>query len=131
MTKPIEPRPLSAEERALIEFLLSVEFPGRDELRDQLDRVEVIGICECGCGTVNLNVTGAPVRAATESLIPAEAMAEGLDVLLFARDGLLSSLEFVFYDDNGPEPFPKPSDLRLWMRPAHNPTGSRPPKNST
>jgi len=120
LSKPIEPRPLSKDERALIEFLLSAEFRGRDELRDQLDHVEVVGICECGCGSIDLNVTGAPVRSPTESLIPSEAHTEGLDVLVFARGGVLSLLELVFYDDNAPRPFPKPTDLKLWMRPLPN-----------
>src|SRR5690348_70359 len=63
MTKSIEPRPLSSEERALVEFLLSAEFPGRDELNSQLGVAEVVGICECGCGTVTLAVRGPAARA--------------------------------------------------------------------
>ena len=119
-TKPTEPRPLSTDERTLIEFLLSVEFPGRDELRDQLNHVEVVGICECGCGSIDLNVTGAPARSPTESLVPSEAHTEGLDVLIFTRGGVLSLLELTFYDDKAPRSFPKPSDLKLWMRPLPN-----------
>jgi hypothetical protein len=128
MSKPMEPRPLSTDERALVEYLLSVDFPGRDELWNQLGDVEVVGICECGCGSVDLSVTGTLVRSLAESLIPSEGHAEGLDVLIFARGGVLSLLELVFYDDKAPRPFPKPSDLTLWIRPEPNGQASSQPR---
>jgi len=121
MTQPVNPRPLSAEEKALADFLLSAEFPGRDELRVQLDSVKVVGICECGCGTVELAVEGDVPRSVCREPIPIEAHDDALDVLLFVRDGVLSSLEIVDYKDRRPLPYPRPSDLELWPRPPSKP----------
>ena len=112
--RSIQPRRLASEERALLEFLLSAEFFGREELRAQLPRVEVTGTCECGCGTVDLTVKGQAARAICREPIPVEARGAGLDVLLFVRDGLLSSLEIVSYGDARPLPYPRPGDLSLW-----------------
>lgn len=117
MTKSIEPRPLSPDERALLEFLLSGEFPGREELKSQSKSAEVVGFCECGCGTVNLRVGGAAPQALCKEPIPVEARGNRVDVLLFVRKGLLSSLEIVDHCDTRPLPYPKPSDLSLWVPP--------------
>ena len=113
MTESVPPRPLSSEERVLVEFILRADFPGSEKLREQIDSVEVVGRCECGCGTVNLRVRGASDNRSVEGLLPAEAHGEGVDVLLFARAGFLSCLELVFHDDRLPRPFPSPRDLRL------------------
>ncbi|WP_393073310.1 hypothetical protein [Streptomyces sp. LN704] len=40
----IEPRPLNADERAVLEHILSAEFVGASQLRSQLDRTEVIAV---------------------------------------------------------------------------------------
>lgn len=122
MTRPIKPRSLTLQERSVIEFLLSAEFPGRDELRSQLETVKAVGLCECGCGTVILQVGESGPRATVETPIPIEAYGENVDVLLFARNGFLSSLELVFHDDRLPRPFPKPGDLKLWARESRKPS---------
>lgn len=122
MTQPIKPRSLTSEERSLIEFLLSAEFPGRDELKFQLEAVKAVGVCECGCGTVILQVGESGAPAAEETPIPIEAYGENVDVLLFARNRFLSSLELVFHDDRLPRPFPKPGDLKLWARGPRKPS---------
>jgi hypothetical protein len=49
-------RSLRDDERALLDFLLSADFPGRDELRKQADTASVVGECQCGCGTIELQV---------------------------------------------------------------------------
>ncbi|MEV6425615.1 hypothetical protein [Streptomyces sp. NPDC051662] len=41
---PIDPRPLNADERAVLENILSAEFVGASQLRSQLDRTEVIAV---------------------------------------------------------------------------------------
>ena len=117
MTQTSQPRPLNAEERSLIEFLLSVDFPGRDELRRQLDAVEVVGGCDCGCGSLDLKVGGPAMSSQSESPIPVKAYNDAVEVLLFVRGDLLSYLEFVFMQDTGPMSLPKPSELQLWVRP--------------
>jgi hypothetical protein len=110
-------RELNANEKALIDFLLTADFPGRDELRDQLGQVQVLGDCDCGCGTVSLSVPGAAVRADAREPIPVEAYNEdgSLSVLLFVREGMLASLEIVDYV--GGRGYPTPAKLSLWVPP--------------
>ncbi|HEX4077186.1 MAG TPA: hypothetical protein VHX49_17440 [Candidatus Acidoferrales bacterium] len=86
----------------MVEFILSADFPGSEKLRAQIDLVEVVGRCECGCGTVNLLMKGRGNDQSVEGLLPAEAYGQGVDVLLFARAGFLSCLELVFHDDSLP-----------------------------
>lgn len=128
---PIEPRPLSAEERILLEFLFSAEFSGCEALRSQLDSVTVDGTCECGCGTVSLKVVGSSGKAAVEKTIPVEAYGDLLDVILLVQNGFISSLELVFYDDRLPRLFPNPRDLKLWARPLHKTPMQDPTKTSS
>ena len=52
----IEPRPLSPEERALLDAL--VEPLGREELAEQVARAEVVAHCSCGCRSVGLRSDG-------------------------------------------------------------------------
>jgi hypothetical protein len=111
------PRELKPNERALLEFLLTADFPGRNELREQVGRVQVLWDCDCGCGTINLMVTNPVVRAVAREPIPIEARGANVDVLLFVRDGLLSSLEIVDHGDGRPLAFPSPSTLELWAPP--------------
>jgi len=49
------PRPLTANERALIDFLLQGPL-GRDELRTQAETARVVGTCSCRCPSVWLDV---------------------------------------------------------------------------
>ncbi|CCH17705.1 hypothetical protein [Micromonospora lupini] len=73
MTGDDMPRPLSVIERDVIARLLSVPFPGRDELRAQLPFARVEGRCGCGCVTVNLAVDRAAAPAAVSSSAPVSA----------------------------------------------------------
>lgn len=114
-------RALTPDERALAEFLLSTEFPGRKELVLQLESARVTRECECGCGTVNLAVEDDLPRAVCREPIPVEAHGAGVDVLLFVRKGLLACLEIVHHDDARPQPYPRPSNLRL-RTPPHKST---------
>jgi hypothetical protein len=56
-------------------------------------------------------------------LLPTEAEAgqgeELVQVILFARNGLLESLELVYYSKEPPAQFPDPSQLRLINRLEH------------
>jgi len=117
MTKRILPRALVPGERALLDFLLSSEFPGCEQLKAQIDNLQVTGVCECGCGTVNFSIKGQAARAVCREPIPVEAQGDGIDVLLFVRNGLLSSLEIVMYRNIRSLPYPQPSDLIVWVTP--------------
>jgi hypothetical protein len=120
--KAIDRRPLNPHEKALAEFLLSADFPGREELDQQLASAEAVSLCECGCGTINLRVVGASPRANCREPIPIEAYGDGIEVLLFVRDGLLASLEVVDHGDARPLPYPRPEQLKLWVPPQRKPS---------
>jgi len=49
-------RPLSEREREILDLLLSLEVPGIAELREQAPTAQVVGMCECGCATIDLDV---------------------------------------------------------------------------
>ena len=51
--KHMEPRPLTDRERALLDALLSVEFPNAEELRKQSSEVSVVAACGCGCPSID------------------------------------------------------------------------------
>jgi hypothetical protein len=117
MGKYSKPRELKSTERILLEFLLSAEFPGREELKEQINRTEAVGECDCGCGTIDLAVKPPFRRASVREPIPIEAHGTGVDVLLFVRNGTLLSLEIVDHRDDCPITYPKPDVLELWIPP--------------
>jgi hypothetical protein len=92
------PRGLSAEERALIDFLLSGPL-GDDQLRAQAASARVVTRCSCGCPTVGLTVdTALPesVRQADWIGITARqrtSIAGQILVALHVVDGRLERLE--------------------------------------
>ena len=84
--KPVR-RELKKEEKNLREFLLSAEFPGVAELRAQAAHAVVSGECECGCGTIDLELRSDCSPAQLENRIPVEAWDQSLEVLLFIQFG--------------------------------------------
>jgi hypothetical protein len=130
MAQLSQPRELRPAERAVIEFLLNADFAGRNELKEQLDCVEVVWECDCGCGTVNLRVKGSVGRAFTKEPIPVEANGHGLDVLLFVRGGFLRSLEILDHGDARPLSFPTVDSLTLRTSPAPKWNPPKPPEHS-
>jgi hypothetical protein len=105
-----EARPLTSNERALLDALLSAEFPGVGALREQARDLLARRGCECGCGTLELLPQGNPSRSEATSPAPSEGRvrdALGTEVgglLLFVRHGLLDSLEIYSWDERLPLP---------------------------
>jgi hypothetical protein len=130
MEKLTNSRPLTERERELLEFMLTADFQGKSELKTQVNSAEVSWECDCGCGTVNMEVKEPCIRAATHEPIPVEAYGKGVDVLLFVRQGLLSSLEIVDHGDARPLPYPSANTLQLWV-PPHRAVGDTSAKNSS
>lgn len=112
-----QPRDLLPHERDLLEFMLSIDFPNREELLRQLPSITVWRECDCGCGTIDLTVRDVPVSNVVEK-IAIEAYGNGVDVLLFTRNNQLPSPEIVDHGDNRPLPYPKPSQLNLRLKSA-------------
>ena len=99
-----EPSPLTADERALLEALLSHDFPGVMELREQAQHVLAKRGCRCGCGTIDFASDGSPVpRSGAVNPAPVEGVVMDRDgeevggLILFVGDGLLASLEIYSY----------------------------------
>jgi hypothetical protein len=111
-------RRLSQGERALLDDLLAHDFAGVEPLREQARNVVASTGCGCGCGTINLAPQDQDAPHSTSSS-PAEVEgrvlgADGDDIgglLLFLKDGLLSSLEVYSYDE--PLPLPEPRRV-IW-----------------
>jgi hypothetical protein len=96
-----------------LDFLLSTDFAGAAQLREQAQTAVVTGLCSCGCPTFNVSVDRArcgPAKAAEP--IPVEAASTGpldeppLQLLLFVKEGWLESVELVWYGDQAPQKFP-------------------------
>jgi hypothetical protein len=107
-------RPLTSTERAVLDVLLAVDFPGAAELRAQAPTARVTGRCECGCPTVDLSVDQATPVANVEGRVPIEAdVLEGQagGLVLFVDEGRLSCLEY-WTVDGTPTEFPSPQQIR-------------------
>jgi hypothetical protein len=114
----MQPRPLTAlEARTLVRLLPEGGFEGVMQYRAQAEHCMVHSMCPCGCATINLAVDQelAPrSNALGTPLLPIEGRAEDatgrpLELILFAADGWLSSLEIVYYSDATPREFPDPT----------------------
>lgn len=81
--RPELPRALLVEEREMLVAMLERgDFPGRDELLAQVETVEVVRYCACGCATVDLVVSGAEIPpGALARPIPNEALIESPGLL--------------------------------------------------
>jgi hypothetical protein len=120
----IEPRPLAADERAILDHLLSLEFEGVEQLRRQAAEATVVGRCDCGCPTIEIETTASALAVPLEGrLAPIEGRVLPIadepsgDVILFVDDGRLSSLELVWYTETPAEAWPPVARVELFRRP--------------
>jgi uncharacterized protein DUF6984 len=109
-------RSLTDHERALLEKLLELHFPGRDELRQQMSSVTAKQVMVDG--TLRLKCDPNP-RAPVKCRVPTQGWcpdADGvrINVLLHVVDGAMRELE-IFKDDSSEirRP-PSPSELVLF-----------------
>ncbi len=116
----LTPRPLADDERAVLDRLLSESFPGVERLREQADRLQVVGRCDCGCPTIYFQIPPAMPSDAVAHPAPVEGRVETADppadVLLFVRNGALSTLEYVCYGDNAPGSWPPAAQITPVLR---------------
>ena len=117
-TVDFEPRPLTDEEHRVLDLLLAATFEGVEPLRAQSRVVQVVGRCKCGCPSIDLAVSvEAPRSIRADGLVPVELNVAPIaeeppgQVILFVRDGKLSYLEYVFYDDRPPVAWPDSARL--------------------
>jgi hypothetical protein len=109
-----------------LDFLLSADFEGAAQLREQARTAVVTGLCPCGCPTFNVAVDHA--RCAPAKVIepiPVEAASTGpfdespLQLLLFVKEGWLESVELVWYGDQALQEFPP---VESFASPVHRST---------
>jgi hypothetical protein len=121
------PRPLSARERSLLDFLLAEDFPGAEALRMQAQTVRVKGLWEGLPSVVLLEVAdGSAPRANVLHTVPVEAKVRDVDppqeLLLFVENGFLDSIELVDYSGSDEAELP----LAAALEPPTAKSGSAP-----
>jgi len=94
-----ERRPLTEEERKLLEWLLANGSPEAKPYLSQIANVNVVGKCTCGCPTVDLALGGHEQRKTAPSIILADFVVrtpEGIEVgvIVHAGEEEISELEF-------------------------------------
>jgi len=113
-----EHRPLSKEERTLLEWLIANGSPDAQPYASQIANISVVGRCTCGCPSIDLSVgqreqpkTGpSHILADFEGKTP-EGIAVGL--ILHAREGEISELEiYAIPDVKGPFNLPSIESLK-------------------
>ena len=111
-------RPLTEEERRLLEWLMAHRSRKAADYLDQLAKVSVVSRCGCGCPTIFLTVDGRCGRGGSTILADFSGVSpEGVlvGVLVHVREELLSELEvYSMADDEGEGGFslPRVEDLQ-------------------
>lgn len=120
MRVPIEPRPLTAKEREVLERILQLDFPGAAELRHQLDRTWVVALWGSNSVSVDLRVMDdAPRAPIPNGVVPVNCTTVDErgeligEIILWTEAGMLSSLEYAWYGDEPPTSLPE--EDRMFM----------------
>lgn len=122
---PTRTRPLTQPERELIAYLLSINFPGADTLRSQLDHSTAIDDDSFAPSLELVVDQSVSTPASVVEPVPVEALSrlpydneDAFEVLLFVRNGWLAGLDITGYQ-RMPTEIPQPSDL---LAPVARPT---------
>ena len=123
----MEAWPLDSDQRALLDFLLSRDFPGRTEFVRQAETVLTAGSsCSCGVTSFSLVADRAVPPAAIAYADRMIADAHGTDrggsavgVMLFTEDGYLADVEVYGVEGSDFDGLPHPDSLKLsdWSEP--------------
>ncbi|OIK23049.1 hypothetical protein [Streptomyces malaysiense] len=115
MTDHPATRPLSSLERRTLAHLLASEFPGVQELRNQLPETRVTGRWGAESPSVDLEVPAdIPAAQIEDGIIPATGTVTDDsgqlfgELLVWVSGGRLSALEFSWYGDTAPTELPDP-----------------------
>jgi hypothetical protein len=109
-------RPLRANERALVERFLEPKFPGRDELRAQLENATARALDDDGCFALDCS-SGPPAPIKVTIAVEGECLdrdGEKLYIQLHVLGGLMKSVEMYREDGAGPMGLPDPMSLKLF-----------------
>jgi len=96
--RPRVVRKLSDYEKALVRLLIEKQLGKDSEYLLQVENASVVRQCECGCGTVDLSIRGKHPGPPSGSAVLVDGLGvsangDQVAVMLFAREGLLCSLE--------------------------------------
>jgi len=110
-------RPANDAERIIVAWLLAnaPTRPGAEDLRSQIDALQVFGGCSCGCPSVDFEVGG----QAAGSAVVADATgrdAEGklVGAMVWARGGRVSGLEVYVLGEGSKCSLPQVDTLKPW-----------------
>ena len=110
-------RPLTEDERGVIDVLLADDVPDVEVLRTQARCARATRGCTCGCATIDLLVepatptAGAGDRDPIEATVVDEAGRPVGGLLLFVQGGRLTGLEVWSFGDD-PPPMPPAGRVR-------------------
>jgi hypothetical protein len=106
----MDSRPLTQRERDVLNALLSVDFPDVDALRTQAEDVEVVGVCDCGCPSIDFHKEpGVGLHVRVNAAIEGGSH-DGL--FLFTLGDHLGGIEYVGNSgEKDPTEFPDPALL--------------------
>jgi hypothetical protein len=104
------PRPLTQRERDVLNVLLTADFPDAEALRAQAADVEVVGVCGCGCPSVDFRKEpGVGLHVRVNASI-AGGSHDGL--FLYTLEGHLGGIEYVGNSvESDPSELPEPAQL--------------------
>ena len=81
---------------------------------DQLDSLQVVGKCQCGCASVDFqHIKSGQIAQIVADAIGETPSGEQVGVLVFALGGDFVGLDIVGYSDD-PAPLPLESTVRGW-----------------
>jgi|SRR3989344_6335786 len=112
-----EYRELNPSERGVLDKLLSSQFVGVDQIREQVSSANVKTILD-GAGNfwgIEFKVKS-NVKADVQERVPVSAISRKngpCEILLHVIDGTVKELELVQYDDQIPNDFPSADDIEV------------------
>jgi hypothetical protein len=121
------PRPLTRNERAVVEALLPEHgFRDVDSYRAQLRTTTVDGQCTCGCPTIYLRVDDSAQRSQHSGVPSLPLWAEAgdptdvetvIEMSLWAPEGVLTELNVQWYGSHPPAKLPDAAELTVGPAP--------------
>ena len=111
----MEPGPLTRRERAVLDALLGADFPGGEKLRREATEVVVVGMCGCGCPSIDFRRAhglGMTMR------VNAAVFDSNDGLFLYTvedpqRGEVLGGIEWVGVGETDPDEFPTPDLLDI------------------
>jgi hypothetical protein len=112
-------RPLTDEERRLIQWMLENGLPEAKTFLPQLDTAEATSWrCRCGCASFNLAIAGHEAPPGRMHILADFMFGERGDecgIMIWENEGLLVGVEVSGYAVDAPKSLPKPESLRPFV----------------